>query len=86
MLPTPVFLGFPGGSDGENPPAVQETWVRSLGWEDPLEKLPTLVFWPGEFHGPYSPWGSKESDMTEQLSLSLSHVFKVKSIVHKVYC
>ena len=26
MLPTPVFLGFPG-----------ETWVRSLGWEDPLE-------------------------------------------------
>ena len=57
-----------------------------LGWEDPLEKLPTLVFWPGEFHGPYSPWGSKESDMTEQLSLSLSPVFKVKSIVHKVYC
>ena len=22
----------------KNPPAVQETWVRSLGWEDPLEK------------------------------------------------
>ena len=22
----------------ENPPAVQETWVQSLGWEDPLEK------------------------------------------------
>ena len=36
-----------------NPPAMWETWVRSLGWEDPLEKerLPTLVFWPGEFHG-----------------------------------
>ena len=32
--------GFPGGSLVENPPAmpVQETWVRSLGWEDPLEK------------------------------------------------
>ena len=31
---------------------MRETWVRSLGWEDPLEKgrLPTLVFWPGEFH------------------------------------
>ena len=30
-----VYLGFPGGSDGKNnPPAVQETWVLSLGWED----------------------------------------------------
>ena len=48
-----------------------ETWVQSLGWEDLLEKgrLPTPVFWPGEFHGLYSIWGHKESDMTEQLSL-----------------
>ena len=32
------------------PPAMRETWVQSLGWEDPLEKerLPTPVFWPGE--------------------------------------
>ena len=29
---------FPGGSVVKNPPAKQETWVRSLGWEDPLEK------------------------------------------------
>ena len=50
---------------------MQETWVQSLGWEDPLEKgkAPTPVFWPGEFHGLYSPWGHKESDTTEQLSL-----------------
>ena len=35
---------------------MRETWVWSLGWEDPLEKerLPTLVFWPEEFHGLYS--------------------------------
>ena len=33
------------------------------------ERLPTLVFWPGEFHGLYSLWGCKESDTTEQLSL-----------------
>ena len=33
--------------------------------------LPTPVFWPREFHGPYSPWGGKESDTTERLSLSL---------------
>ena len=36
-LPTPVFLGFPCGSAG-NLPVMQETWVQSLGWEDPLEK------------------------------------------------
>ena len=40
------------------------------------EWLPTSVFWPGEFHGQkslvgYSPWNRKESDMTEQLPLSL---------------
>ena len=37
----------------KNLPAMQETWVRSLGWEDPLERerLPTPVFWPREFHG-----------------------------------
>ena len=50
----------------KNPSAMQETWAQSLGWEDPLEKerLPTPVFWPGEFHGLYSPCGRKESDMT----------------------
>ena len=31
------------------------------------ERLPTPVFWPGEFHGLYSPWGHKELDMTERL-------------------
>ena len=39
-----------------NLPVMQETWVRSLGWEDPLEKgmLPPPLFWPGESQG----WGS----------------------------
>ena len=61
---------------------MQETWVQSLGWEDPLEEgmLPTPLFLPGEFHGQrslvgYSPWGHKESAMTEQLTVSL---FKTK--------
>ena len=60
----------------KNPPAMQATWVQSLGWEDPLEKerLPTPVFWPGEFHGLYSPWGHKELDMTEGL---LTFTFKM---------
>ena len=30
--------GFPGGSVLKNPPAMQKTQVRSLGWEDPLQK------------------------------------------------
>ena len=54
----------------KSPSAMRETWVRSLGWDDPLEEgLPTSVFWPGEFHGLYSPWGHKQSDTTEWLSL-----------------
>ena len=57
----------------KNPPAIWKTWVRSLGWEDPLEEgkaTHTPVFWPGEFHRLYSPWHHQESDMTERLSLS----------------
>ena len=45
-------------------------WIPGLGrfpWR--RERLPTPVFWPGEFHGLYSPWGCKESDTTERLSL-----------------
>ena len=56
-------------------PAMQETWVRSLGEEDPLRRKWQLtpVFLPGEFHGQrslegYSPWGHKESDMTKWLT------------------
>ena len=51
-----VQLGFPGGLAVKNPPVVQEseeTCVRSLGWEDPLEEgmATTPVFVPGESHG-----------------------------------
>ena len=31
-------MGFPGGSAVKNLPAIWETWVQSLGWEDPLEE------------------------------------------------
>ena len=48
------------GRPGFNP------WVGKIPWR--RERLPTPVFGPGEFHGLYSPWGHKESDMTEQLS------------------
>ena len=53
-------------------PTMWETWVRSLGQEDPLEKemtthSSTLVWeipWTEE-RGRLHPWGRKESDMTE---------------------
>ena len=55
----------------KNLPVLRKTWVRSLGWEDPLEKgMATQVFLPGEFHGEkslagYSLRGHKDLDMTE---------------------
>ena len=54
----------------QNPPAMQETWVCSLSWEDPLEEgMATIpVLFPGELHGQRSLAGCKESDTTEQLS------------------
>ena len=54
----------------KNPPAMWETWVWSLGWEDHLERgwLSTAIFWHREFHGLYSPWGCKQLDMTEWLT------------------
>ena len=56
----------------KNPPAMWGIWVRSLGWEDPWrrDRLPTPVLWSEEFHRLCSPWGPKELDMTERLSLS----------------
>ena len=56
----------------KNLPAIQETWVRSLGWEDPLEKekatYSSILAWRIPWTV-YSPWGHQESDTTERLSL-----------------
>ena len=62
------FPPFPGGSAskeytcnvgdlGSIPGLGRSPWRR--------ERLPTPVFWPGEFHGLYSPRGRKESDTNE---------------------
>ena len=45
----------------KNLPAMQETWVRSLVGKISMRRLPTPVFWPGEFHRLYSPWGAIRS-------------------------
>ena len=52
-----------------------DPWVGKIPWR--RKWLPAPVFLPGEFHGQrslesYSPWGRKESDMTDWLTLSLS--------------
>ena len=44
-----------------------DPWVGKIPQR--RERLPTPGFWPGEFHGLYSPWGHKKLDMTEPLSL-----------------
>ena len=56
----------------KNPPTMQETQVRFLSWEDPVEKgmQTTPEFLPRQSHrqrslAGYSPWTQKESDMTE---------------------
>ena len=82
-LEDPVKCGFGSFPSGKswaslvaqmvnNLPAVEETQVRSLSQEDPLEEERTTHshILPGEFHGQrslvaYSPWGCKESDTTE---------------------
>ena len=67
------FLGFSGSSDGKKPTcnAGDLGSIPGLG-RSPREGkgYPLQLFWPGEFAGLYSPWGPKESDMTERLSLS----------------
>ena len=66
---------------------------RSLGWEDPLEKEMAThsTFLPGESHGQrsmvdYSPWGHKESDMTEWLNKNNNNNNKKKKLcIQKFY-
>ena len=70
----------------KNPPAMQETQVRSLGWVDPRIRkcLPIPVFLPGEFHGygclvGYSSRGCKELHMTEYLNMHTLHFWTIVS-------
>jgi len=56
---------------GLNLPTMGETWfdpwVGKIPWR--RERVPTPVFWPGEFQELYSPWGCKESDTIKILFL-----------------
>ena len=64
--------GFPGGASAEEP-ACHQTWVRSLGQEDPLEEgmmthasvLAWRIPWTEEPGGGYSAWGHRGSNATK---------------------
>ena len=81
---------FPGGSDGKKicPQCRRlgfNLWVRKIPWR--REWLCTSVFLPEEFHGQrnlggYSPWGRKEWDKTEQLTLSFLKCACVRARAH----
>ena len=71
--------GFPDSACGKEPACQckrHEMWVRSLGQEDTLEEakathsniLAWSIPWTEE-PGVYGPWGCKELDTTEQLTL-----------------
>ena len=95
-LPTPVFLGFPGGSNlplmGKRPGF--DPWVGKIPWSRAWQSTP--VFLPGESHGRrslvgYSPWGHKELDMTERLSTGKHKRFLASSrkqikTKHNTFC
>jgi len=94
--------GIPSGSVVNSLPAMQETWVQTLGWEDPLEKgmathsstLAWIILWTEELAS-YSPQGFTESDMTEatkqqqeqyHLKVDYPNIFKNESWAPKNLC
>ena len=84
-----LVLGFPGGSDGTESAcnARDQRSIPGLGkipWR--REWLPTPGFLPGEFHGEsslvgYGPWGCKESDTTQQLTLGYVRMKNTRCVV-----
>ena len=70
----------------KNLPAMRETWVQSWGWEDPLEKGKTYSLQYCSLENSMdSPWGRKESDTTEQLSLSGGKHISIVRLVREYF-
>ena len=90
-------MGLSRWLDGEEPAcqyrSLQKMQVRSLDREDllPEEWRPAPTFLPGKSHGQmslvdYSPWGSKESDMTEVTEHILFHQWRKNATKSQVFC
>ena len=88
------YMGFPGSLVVKNPPAKQETRVRSLGCEDPMEKethssiLAWEIPWTKEPHG-YSPWDGKRvrhSLATKQWQVvTIAQMLRAHSFEHSLW-
>ena len=74
---TPVFLGSTVAQLVKNLPAIGETWLQSLGWEDTLEKGKAThsVFWLENSMDCISPWGYKDLDKNLSVLLILHLVW-----------
>ena len=77
-LSTPVFLGLPGGSDSKEPACMQETWVQSLSWDDPLEEgiatHPSILTWR-------IPWTEEPGGLWSMGSQRVFHFHKGLSLL-----
>ena len=60
-----------------------DPWIGKIPWR--RERLPTPVFWPGEFHGLHRPWGRKEPDTTEGLALCTLIHCTIKEILFHIF-
>ena len=68
----------------KNPFAIWETWVQSLGCEDPLEKLPIPVFLPGESHGDCSHEIKRSLFLERKAMTNLDCILKSRDITATV--
>ena len=69
----------------KNPPAIRETWVQSLGWEDPLEKGPathsSILAW--RIPWTVQSWGRKESDTRGLSDFHFHSPTKISNVCYK---
>ena len=65
----------------KNLPLMQETWVGKILWRKGW--LPTPVFWPGGFHGVYSPWGCRVGH--DRVSFASTFYYRVLGAIRKMW-
>ena len=73
---------FPHGSDGKESAEMWETWVQSLGWEDPLRRAwqPIPVFMPGEF-----PWTEEPGGLQSMGSQRVGHDWATFTFIFQLH-
>ena len=69
----------------KNLPAMRETWVWFLGWEDPLEEGMATHCSIFAWRIPISPWGCQDSDMTERLNTAQQFIIYLCMYLYFIY-